>query len=84
MTENSPKAPVAPAKGDANSTRNITVQDLFDGIVLDTSDLDALLRKAREIKVAKKRASGPNNGVPVQPTHTDSDDCVDAETGEKC
>ena len=50
-----------------------TVQDLFDGTVLDTGDLDALLRKTREIKVAIKLAGGPNNGVPVQPTHTDSD-----------
>ena len=73
MSENSPKAPVSPAKGDANSTRNVTVQDLFDGTVLDTGDLDASLRKTREIKVAIKRASGTNNGVPVQPTHTDSD-----------
>ena len=69
MSENSPKAPVA----SANSTRYVTVQDLFDGTVLDTGDLDALLRKAREIKVAIKLTSGPNNGVPVQPTHTDGD-----------
>ena len=89
MSEKSPKAP---AKGD-DISRNVTVHNLFDGIVLDTGDLDALLEKASEIKVAIQQASiRPNDSVPVKPTlpptHTESDDddddCVDTETGEKC
>ena len=70
-----------------------TVQDLLNGIVFDTCDLNALLQKAREIEVAIQRAGHDNVPVKPNPTHTDSnddddddddDDCVEAETGEKC
>ena len=93
MSENSHKAPAndKPAKTEYMTiSHSITVQDLFNGVVLDACDLDTLMEKARKVEAELQAANRPNESVPWKPKppinlETDDDsECINGETGETC